>query len=232
MLVISMSQYGYENMILWNQTDRQMEFFDLLFCDSHSEPQLGNIIAFTDGIFDESLWQNESWYYGYQFAKSALNNNTGELVVERGCSLSYTLTQILLEIQEREAHGFTAPTVRTYNFQTNEAKTLLKDLQSFQNGVFVPVSADSYRVTFRRYINGCPTNEEIEIDIATEQITYSEYRFTQEDMASIVDLSKYIESTQPAAEQDIPAPRHFDPEGKEAWAYGCYGWYEKTEDAI
>ena len=74
-LLISMSQRGVENYVLKNGTRNEIECFDLLvFGDSGDHPDLGNMIAFSNGIFDESLWQNEGWGFGYQFARHYLSN--------------------------------------------------------------------------------------------------------------------------------------------------------------
>ncbi|MBR4034677.1 MAG: hypothetical protein IKJ04_07695, partial [Clostridia bacterium] len=57
-LIIAMGQLGAENYVLKNQTKSQMEAFDLpVFADYQDRPDLGSIIAFSDGVFDEGLWQ-------------------------------------------------------------------------------------------------------------------------------------------------------------------------------
>ena len=74
-LIISMSQLGVSNYLLQNGSKNQIDFFELpVFCDDTNSPELGNIIAFSDNVFDETLWQNESWIYGYQFARNMLDH--------------------------------------------------------------------------------------------------------------------------------------------------------------
>ena len=40
-------------------------------------------------------------------------------------------------------------------------------------------------MAFRRYINGCQTEETIRIDLLTEDVTYSEVRYAEENMTQI-----------------------------------------------
>ena len=51
-----------------NGTDNVIETLPLTVFEASGEVY-GNILAFTDGVFDESLWQNENWLFGYQFLK-------------------------------------------------------------------------------------------------------------------------------------------------------------------
>lgn len=232
-LVMAISQYGCDEAVLWNGSAGEAERFGLLFCDSSNEPHLGNIIAFTGGVFDESLWQNESWGFGYQFMDNMLDDDneylTYYLMVRRGSTLPEVLQRIRDRIRDEEK---VPPQVQRYNFTSQEVNTLLEDLRSFENGLFVPVVASKWTLRFQRFVFGCPTNEYIEIDIETEQITYSEFRFTEEDLESIVNLPQYIQENQPATEADIPQPPHFSFEGMEKWAFGRCGWYEKSADGV
>lgn len=232
-LLIAMSQYGCDEAVLWNGSSDKAERFDLLFYDRWNEPHLGNIIAFTDGIFDESLWQNKSWGFGYQFMDGMLEDDDEYteyyLMVRRGSTLSEVLQRIRERLQNEEKES---PQVQRYNFASSEVNALLEELRSFENGLFAPVIADAWTLRFQRFILGCPTNEIITIDVKTEQITYSEYRFTEEDMESIVNLPQYIKENQPATEADIPQPPHFSAEGMEKWTFGRCGRYEKNADGV
>ena len=230
-LLIAMSQYGLDETVLWNGSAGEAERFDLLFCDYRNEPHLGNIIAFTDSIFDESLWQNKSWGFGYQFMRHMLDDpeEYNLLMVRRGSRLSEVLQGIRKQLQSEQIDS---PTVQRYSFKSDEVNALLEKLRSFENGLFVPVMAYEWTLCYQRFIFGCPTNETVTIDVKTEQITYSDFRFTEEDLESIVNLPQYIKENQPAAEDAIPQPPHFSFEGMEKWTFGRCGWYEKNENGV
>ena len=230
-LLMAISQYGCDEAVLWNGSAGKAEQFDLLFCDSWNEPHLGNIIAFTDGIFDESLWQNKSWGFGYQFMDNMLEDGDpfDSLLVRRGSTLSEVLQRIRDRIRDEEK---ASPQVQCYNFASEAVNTLLEELRSFESGLFVPVVTSKQTLMFQRFIFGCPTNEYITIDVETEQITYSEFRFSEDDLESIVNLPQYIKENQPATEDDIPEPPHFSAEGMEKWTFGRCGWYEKNAHGV
>ena len=173
-LLISMSQIGVENYVLKNATQNRMESFELLvFADYQDNPELGNIIAFTDGIFDESLWQNHSWLYGYQFAKLDLDNpEHSNLVVARGDSEGVVISAIKKQFDEWHPTGYQEPSVSTIDFTTQAAKDALEYVKPFANGVFsqtyLPYNGNG-ELIFRRYINGCQTEETIKIDPCPEK---------------------------------------------------------------
>ncbi len=241
-LLISMSQLGAENYVLKNGTQNQMESFELpIFADLQDSPELGNIIAFSDGIFsdgifDESLWQNESWIYGYQFAKYYLENpQYSDLVVARGDSDREVISAIKKQIKDRYPVNYQEPSVITLNFKTQEAKDALEYVKPFENGVFsqtyLPYNGNG-ELIFRRYINGCQTEETIRIDLLTEEVTYSEVRYTKEDMAQMENISAHLcEKATEYAEQ-LPPPPHTDPEGKELLCLNLYAWYVKVDGKL
>ncbi len=238
-LIISMSQHGVENYVLRNGDKQVMEAFPLkLFRDPEDQPELGNMIAFTDGIFDESLWQNESWLFGYQFARHDLDDPGDYLVVYRGCTEEYTVGCILADIEEWEAHmeshgwGYSIPSVCALDFKTEEAKAALAYVQPFENGIFSQQFGGQGSVVFRRYINGCQTEETITIHLTTEEVTYSEVRYTQEELAGIGDVAGQLVGLAEVYANEIPVPLHVDPEGKELRCLNLYGWYAKAEDKI
>jgi len=97
-LIISMSQLGVENYVLRNGTQNKMESFELLiFSDEWDNPERGNIIAFSDGIFDESLWQNKMWNHGYHYLD---HPEHADLVVARGDFESTVISAINQQFEE------------------------------------------------------------------------------------------------------------------------------------
>ena len=199
---------------------------DYIFIDPQRCPELGNIIAFTDGVFDESLWQDRSWLYGYQFARHQLDENYDTLLVSRGSTLEEALQRRQAQI---DAWGEWAKykTVQHYDFQTDAAKQVMDYVRPFKNGVFVPYG-NSHAYGVRRYINGCPTNEWIQIDMEDETITTSDYRFEDADFENLPDLSAYVTSL----DLSQIAPQHTDPTGKILIFNSAVGWYEKTETGV
>ncbi len=233
-LLISMYQQGIENYVLKNATQNQMESFELpLFRDHQDHPELGNIIAFKDGIFDESLWQNENWIYGYQFADHLLDNpEDSDLVVARGDSESDVISKIKKQFSE---YNYIAPStncISALDFKTQAAKDVLEYVKPFVNGVFSQTYYANSRILFRRFINGCQTEETISIDLHTEEVTYSEARYTEDDMAKMVNISAHLSQKAKEYAEKLPTPPHTDPEGKTLLCLNLYAWYEKVDGKL
>ena len=233
-LLISMDQIGVENYVLKNATQNRMESFELpVFADYQDNPELGNIIAFTDGIFDESLWQNETWRYGYQFADDYLDNpESDDLVVARGDSISEVISAIKKQFDEWYILANRALTVITLNFKTQEAKDAIEYVKPFENGVFsqtyLPYNGNG-ELIFRRYINGCQTEETITIDLLTEEVTYSEVRYAKEDMVQMENISAHLSEKAIEYAEQLPLPPHTDPNGKDLLCLNLYAWYVKVD---
>ena len=236
-LLLSMTQLGAENYVLKNGTQNQMEPFDLpIFADSQDSPELGNIIAFRDGIFDESLWQNDTWFYGYQFASYYLDNpEVGNLVVARGDSEEAVISKIKQQFKDLYPAMYQAPSVKTLDFRTSEAREVIEYVRPFVNGVFSqlyqPYNGNG-ELIFRRYINGCQTEETVRIDLLTEEVTYSEVRYTKEDMERIENISAHLSQKAIEYAEQPPIPPHTDPEGKELLCLHLYAWYAKVEGKV
>ena len=208
----------------------QLKAFEYLYGDSYDTPQLGNIIAFTDGIFDESLWQDKSWYYGYQFGKHYLDENDERLLVSRGFTLEEALQRRLRQRDEWLGDGAAKDFVQVnhYDYQTEAAQQAMAYMKPFENGVFIP-ERDVFRDYYaHRYINGCPTNEWVRIDLENETVTASDYRFEDADFENLPDISSYIASL------DLKQimPQHTNPRGKLLIYNSAVGWYEKTETGV
>jgi len=229
-LLISLSQVGFDSVVLENITTRRFEVFDLVF-SSGTHPELGDIIAFTDGVFDERLWQEERWHYGYQFGKSYLDHPEhayGNMVVFRDYTLEETVDQIRKKIRE-DYPQYTAPTITRLEFQSEAARQALEFVRNPENGLFVQIKSGN-RVLFFRYAAGIRTNEVITIDLETEAVTRSSAVFTPEELAAMPDIPGYLHQLQTA--EDTPAPPLVDPEGKELRSYGAYGEYIKVNSSI
>ena len=222
-LLISMTQLP-KNFVLRNGD--MLTSIDYLFIDPQRCPELGNIIAFTDGVFDESLWQDRSWLYGYQFAEHQLDENDDTLLVSRGSTLEEALQRRQAQIEEW-GEWVKHQTIQHYDFQTEAARQVMDHVTPFQNGVFVPYG-NSHAYGVRRYLNGCPTNEWIQIDMENETVTTSDYRFEDADFENLPDLAAYVTSL----DLSKIAPLHTDPNGKILIFNSAVGWYEKTETCV
>lgn len=230
-LLIGMSQLP-PNYVL--RSADELFAFEYLFMDWTGLPELGSIIAFTDGIFDESLWQDKSWGYGYQFAKSRLDNDESlsvyaRLIVSRGSTLEEALQRLE---KQRVDWGYTSPPkqINHYKSQTELAQQTMEYIKPFGNGVFVPqlyIPRPKYDYYYR-YINGCPTNEWICIYHDDGNIEASEYRFEDADFEGLPNISDYIASL----ELSQIAPQHTDPVGKILAYKSAVGWYEKTQNGV
>ena len=238
-LLISMSQLGVENYVLRNGTQNRIESFELLvFADYQDEPELGNIIAFSNGIFDESLWQNYTWLYGYQFGRYYLDYpEHSYLVVARGDSESTVISAIKQQYEDRyDWYGgnYQARSVKTLaDFTTQAAKDVLEYVKPFANGVFSQWYSEwGHELIFRRYINGCQTEETVRIDLLTEEVTYSEVRYTEEDMKRMENISAHLSQKAAAYAEQLPNPPHTDPEGKELLCLSLYAWYVKVDGKL
>ena len=228
--LISMSQMGLENFVLRNSSQNKIEALSMpIFHDYQDHPELGNIIAFSDGIFDEGLWQNRSWIYGYQFAKYDLDESSKRLVVSRGCSLEYTLNKINFEINE---YGYSSPEYISFTPKTEKGIAIMEYVAPFTNGVFAQSGFSSDIVIYRRFINGCETDQTISINLTTEEVSYSGSRYSDEDMESLDDIAAIISEKASEYADNIPQPPHTDPEGKTLICFNLYGWYVKVGDDV
>lgn len=234
-LLIAMTQVGVNNYVMQNETQNRIECLDMIvFADHIDKPEFGRIIAFSDGIFDESLWQNENWLFGYQFSRYFLDNpDKSHLVVARGDSESEVISAIKKEYSEWSGGEYPVPSVVVPDFKTEEAKAAMEYVKPFVNGVF----AQEYQypndtITFRRYINGCQTEETVKIDPVTEEVTYSSVRYTEEDMARIENIAAHLSEKAREYAEQLPNPPHLDTEEMELKCLNLCAWYAKVDGKL
>ena len=226
-LLISMRQIGTENYVLRNGTKNQIEAFTLpIFADWEDRPDLGDVMAFTDGVLDRGLWENRVWNYGLYYldlpetdpvSYFARPGETEQTIIER--------------IKAKNATDGGA--ILTLNFTSQEAKDAVAYVKPFENGVF----SQEYLITsnilrFRRFINGCQTEEVITINLRTEEVTYSEVRYTPEDIAGLTDLAEFVSRKAQEYQQEMPVPPHTDTTGKELRSLNLYAWYFKLDGKL
>ncbi len=234
-LLISMTQVGTEKYLLKNDTQNRLEYFDLLmFADSTDHPDLGSIIAISDGVFDESLWQNENWNYGYQFARDYLDEPdryTSYLVVRRGASEE----EIIAKIKEDRENYRIIPVI-TLNHENEEINAIFEYVKPFENGVFAQTLYASHgysSIIFTRFVNGCQTEERYVIVLDIERITYPEVTYTNEDIAKLEDLSAVVAAKVAEYKETTPMPPRIDTEEmEELIGLNVFAWYVKDADKL
>ncbi len=235
---ISMLQCGTEGYVLRNVTKNAAESFPAPVFDGY-RPELGDFIAFTGGVFDEGLWQHKSWLYGYQFAKSHLDeidenlHNGGEwinpLVVYRGCTEDYTRGRIMDRLGEWR--GDEVSLAAKSQIKGEEARAALEYVKPFENGVFVQILSGDRQI-YCRYINGCETEEEIAINVVTGEVTRSGVTYTEDDMSRMEDIPARVSALCKKYESTPPSPPNMDPDGKKLVCLAVFGWYAKKDDTV
>lgn len=250
-LLISMLQMP-ANFIL--KKDNKILAFDYIFTDPYGIPELGNIIAFTNGVFDETLWQEDSWYNGYKYEEPYLDKEDDEFrIVYRGATLEKVLAKREKRLRDypvRINWASKDPSkIQYHSFANLAAQEAMNYIRSLENGVYVPnvrfsISMGSWldvlnveggepyytsrELVYYRLINGCLTNERIRFDCFTEEVVASEFKFEEADVENLPDISQYI------ANLDLSdfSAQHTDEKGKELVSKTVYGWYEKTSKGV
>ncbi len=234
-LLLTMDHMG-NDYVLEDAERGLLTSFNMLF-DSYESPELGNIIPFTNGIFDETLWQNEGWDFGYQFIGPILDaGEASDLLVTRDSPIGDAITRLYGKWEEKKAAYAARGEVylprmpKDLDYEFAEAREAAEFVKPFENGVFIAnnSSPNSTRMQYRRYIGGCPTNEYIIIDTNTEAVRYSEMRFDDEDFKALPDIAAYIGSIDLSSVQ----PQNTDTDGKKLLFNSANGWYEKTESGV
>ena len=224
---LSMEQVGLPGYTTVNTTDLAVEKLPLpLFEATSGEPELGDVIPFTDGVFDESLWQEKSWLYGYQFARHMLDEQDPYLVVQRGYTEEDTKNAILQEIEQ-----WRMPVEKVLQVSDLEGDTYaaVEELLSADKDLYAH-SVWSSGVTFTRFIDGCQTEERVQVNFETGEITYSEVRYTPSDLQTMPAIAMYVDALAAAYAEQRPNPPRVDATGKYLCSLSVYAWYAKAGD--
>ena len=153
-------------------------------------------------------------------------------MVYRGDSESTVISAIKEQIKEWYPVSFEEPSVITLDFKTQEAKAAIEYVKPFANGVFSQSYDGEKKLLFRRYINGCQTEETVQIDLLTEEVTYSEIRYTKEDMERIENIAAHLSEKANEYKKQLPTPPHIAPDGKTLLCLNLYTWYVKADDKL
>lgn len=240
MLVIEdLKQIGHRGHVIYNLTQECLTAIDLPIVVPKQ------IFAFTDDVFDPSLWNTA------EDMKYHSNNSQ-----HRNYKISETPT--LSEFENYLCKGNVDRIIETIytDIEPFDPKmaSALEYVRPFDNGIFVPsINVDSpyipLNVLFRRYVNGYPTNEAIQmplpdkaflklISTGTEKFDYDyvkEYgnKFTDEDLQNLPDLSAALEKVSQDFDAGLITPGHLKNwEQMKFIKYSIFGWYDKTDEGV
>ncbi len=222
-LLLSLHLQGYDY-TLYDTENGNLKTFERFYADPI--PYHGDTVAFTDGVFDESLWNHGLWADPPYFPFSAfeeLDRAANALIVRRGATLEDTL--IIIEQRRAEA-----------DFKMRGNYLLSPAAQSAMDSLdpsFLSTGFDwgqNYKeryIKYTRYVAGCPTNEFVLIHPETGEVIRSESCFGAADLENLPDLGSFV------AELDLDALQLEPDEIRGRRLYrAAYGWYEKTGDGI
>ena len=235
-LLMSMGQIGTEDYLLKNCANNQIEPVKLpIFssCMYGDRPDLGSVIAFTDDVFDESLWQNPKWGFGYQFAQRYLEKpEKGNLIVKRGDSIDDVIVAYYDRMEYYYDDNYTPPKLITLDSSNQTVKAALEYVKPFENGVFAQMQLTEDFVIYGRYINGCSTDETIIVNLDTEEVTYSGVRYIDDDMKDIENMAMHLENKVEEYKKQIPLPPNLDIDDKELLRLYLNASYRKVDGKI
>ena len=172
-LILSMSQVGIENYLLYNKTTQTGEAFSLVFeAFDDRRPHYGSVIAFNDGVVDMSLWELEGW----KVSASELKEMKGR-----------TLENIKAKVPKNTERIWESANLYVRTQDSFPQSTAYEYVEPFENGTFAHIY-DSRLTTVRycRLINGFMTTEQI---LVTEDaVVYEGEAFAQEDLIALPDI--------------------------------------------
>lgn len=188
-LILSLEQMGIENYMLVNQSTRTLEAFSLLFeVYNYYRPHYGSVVAFTNDVFDPSLWELERWGIGeYYLQKLLAGDPWMHFPASEGSTVADTKATILNWVGNSEY-------LKNLSVETQSdfpAHTVFDYVKPFENGVFAHKYLGDTRVRYTRLINGFHTTENILV--TDDGVTYEGEAFSQADLSAVPDLGAMIE---------------------------------------
>lgn len=216
-----LEQYSAENGVLYNVTQQAAESFDHVLLGAPGFNGGGNIYAFCDGIWDESLWTiNDVW--------------SEDTAYERKFEPHFTTLDeakaYFDEIQWDYYKDFNAVFYSDITFQ--DGIDAIRYITPFDNGVFAP-SGDNASFDYRRYINGIPTNERVYISVRYETVYHSGTPFTESDLMDLPDVAAAIATIEQSCQKGEIVPPHIENYLKlDLRSHGITGWYFKSSENV
>lgn len=217
--VLSIQQVGIENYLLLNLDQAQMEAFSLLFelyTDSHPFYfSYGELIAFSDGVWDKRLYELEGW--------AGIDAATSDYPVGKVSTIEECKTRILDKISKQNLTAKKVYTVADLAAGTAQEE-FLAWVTPFTNGVYAQKFNQLGKVHYTRLINNFPTSETIYI--SQDGAYWLSEHFTQEDLSSLPDLGTFLMELQPRLETMASPHADFYKDTaaylKGTWAEGKY----------
>lgn len=230
-LLSYLAQRAYNYFVLYNQDTSSYESFSLPLFGMKSNPS--DILAFDEnGVFDFSLWTaNEAWSSITQTKRQKIEDGLSDLV---GSSRS----KIEASLEDKYDYQ-----VYSLSPLQGEALEAFNYCQNPENGLYLPIlfkalhernhqSYHEFRMFFRRFINGYPTNETLDFR-SYERVSKSEMKFIESDLNALPDLASALKQVSESYHQGKLTPPHIqDLSDKTLSSYGIFGWYEKTENGV
>ena len=231
-VILDMAQFGYDYSVMYNKTQQKAEQFDLVLFGYRNigyETMGENLMVFDgDGNFDTRLWNsNDLWRDMTKDAQPPENISEAEELAKQSSRENDLYVHLLKDI-------------------TGDAANVLSEIESFENGVFVPRFSTVIlnlgpEVQFHavRYINGFATNEKVSVWDKEwdggENDTYAKTKahFSDDDLRDLPDLAPAIVTVAKAFDNGEIAPPHISNAGKlKLTAHGIFGWYAKTGNGV
>lgn len=230
-MIFSISQQGYGNYRMINETTGCYEDFSPLFSLPGLGVNVGPVLAFTDGFLDTGLWSkpgwlvpedNERFWAGYEL-NDFLQRDQGKYPYPAyyGCTVDESIRMIRDMCDRSDEYRFFSGK-SIFSWRIKRAITYASE----ENFVKSPMGPVYYRV-----INGFLTREEIEIDFETKTVTYRGEPFTQEDVDNAPDISAFLSQLELSR---LAPPNLASEELSDKVLYDCSAnaWYTKHQGEV
>ena len=205
-VINQLTPLGYENQILLNKTTNEFRAFEhILFLSYH-------LTGIKDGVCAGTLGETESDW----------NKPEAEIIAEYVSIMS-------------TGRNFE---VKSLSSITNSAAVdALQLVKPFENGLFIQqirydaIFFDGVYASYRRYLNGYPTNETVYVN--NNGANFSVQKFTEEDMKNLPDLPSALQAINAAFDAGEIQPPHLTPDENDTLtAHTIHGWYAKSGDEV
>ena len=241
-LIMVVTQRGWENYVMINETQHRAEVFSFLFDCGRYDPDQGGVLAFKNGKLDTGLWKKEGWDYNKEgYTPERLLSEDFPHYPGKPNRTPFQVKQVIHQVRNKYLKVLIRDkrsremvdrfyTVRTIpSLSWPEAKQLLEYVQPFTNGTFINKANYKDTITYIRYINGIPTDEIYYLNFKEKRINSpNSVRYTEEELAQLPDAPSIIKQLSEEAPRIIVDQYT----GKEMHFIGISAAYEKKDDGI
>lgn len=231
-LILMLEQRGIENFLMRNMSQNRLETLDMVFTSGYDyDPNWGAVLAFYNGVVDESLWDLEGWNTAKETMQYRLTKDTvypgapGRTVREVKRMIAEQL-EIVKQANEIDIERMKV--YRLADFASLGTIKAINYVKPFDNGVFwqeTSMMRYTQSIGYYRVIDGFKTNEYIYItsDDGKLSARMPTVKFTDEDIRNLPDLGKVIEDL---SKQNGPAGF------RDAVLINAEGWYFKKDNEV